>query len=79
MGIGIIHNPVEWSRVPVNSCSLLYVIVTCSLSNAASHPTSHNCPMDKSELELSSGKRCMMRAVCGREGMFIDVCAVEEI
>ena len=53
--------------------------MTCSLSNVASQPASHNCPMERSELELRSGNRWMIRAVWGREGMSIVVCAVEEI
>ena len=53
-------------------------MLTSSLLNVATHPESHNFPIDKSDPVLSYGKRCVWheasgRPVIGMMPVFVDV------
>ena len=44
-----IHNFVEGSRLPCKMTALSLAMTTESLSKVATHPSSHSCPIDRSD------------------------------
>jgi hypothetical protein len=63
--------------VPVNTMLSLWVIVAPVWLNFTSHPASHSWPTESSDVPLSSGTTCTVRALGGRLGRLSSATCVD--
>jgi hypothetical protein len=76
---GTVHRRVCWSRLPVRTVMSSCVTVMSSAVNVAVQPTSHNCPMLRSECGWSLGNTWAVVASWGSAGRLISAMPVERI
>ena len=63
--MGTVHSPfLVCGTLAVSG--LLCRMFTSSLLDVATHPESHNCPIDRNDSVLRDGNRCEWRAARGR-------------